>query len=82
MSALSAMTPVEFCAGDLKVPKTYVMTTLDNGLPFAVQETFVEGTPGMKVVRLETGHSSFLVDPERVVEIIVGAAGGDGDESV
>jgi hypothetical protein len=31
-------------------------------------------------MRLKTGHSSFLVDPERVVEIIVEAAGG-GDTS-
>jgi hypothetical protein len=70
------MTPVVFCAGNVKVPKTYVMTTLDNGLPFPVQEKFVEGTLAMKIVRLETRHSSFLVDTERVVEIIVEAAGG------
>ena len=76
MSALSAMTPVEFCAEDVKVPKTYVMTTLDKGLPFPVQEKFVEGTPGMKIKRLETGHSSFLVCAEKVVEIIVEAARG------
>jgi hypothetical protein len=57
-------------------PEDVCETTLDNRLPFPVQEEFVEGTPGMKVVRLETGHSSFLVDPERVVEIIVEAAGG------
>jgi hypothetical protein len=35
----------------------------------------------MKIVRLETRHSSFLLEPERVVEIIVEAAGGGaGDE--
>jgi hypothetical protein len=80
-SALRAMTPVDFCAGDVKAPKTYVTTTLDNGLPFPVREKFVGGTPGMKVVRLETGYSSFLVEPEKVVQIIVEAAGGGaGDE--
>jgi hypothetical protein len=42
-SALRAMTPVDFCAGDVKVPKTYVTTTLDNGLPFPAQEKFVGG---------------------------------------
>jgi hypothetical protein len=45
MSALSAMTPVEFYANNVKVPKTYVMTTLNNGLPFSVQEKFVDETP-------------------------------------
>jgi hypothetical protein len=41
MSAVSATTPIEFCAGDLKIPKTYVMTLLDGGLPLPVQERIV-----------------------------------------
>jgi hypothetical protein len=74
MTAAAAVTPVEFSAGELKIPKTYVMTLLDGGLPLPAQEMIVAGTPDMKVVKLETGHSSFLVVPERVAEIIVQAA--------
>jgi hypothetical protein len=55
MSALSVMTPVEFRAGYVKAPKTYVMTTLDNGFPFSVQEKFVEGTPGDEGYEVENG---------------------------
>jgi len=74
MTPVSATTPIEFCAEDLKIPKTYMMTLLDGGLPLKAQEKIVEGTPGTKVLRLETGHSSFLAVPEKVVEIIVQAA--------
>jgi hypothetical protein len=62
----------------VKIPKTYVVTLVDKRLPVPVQEAFVAGTPDIKVVRLETAHSSFLVTPEKVVEIIVEAVGGDG----
>jgi hypothetical protein len=74
MTAAAAITPVDFSAGELKIPKTYVMSLLDGGLPLPVQEKYVAGIPDMKVVKLETGHSSFLVVPEKVAEIIVHAA--------
>jgi hypothetical protein len=64
----------------------YVMTLFDEGLPLPAQERIVAATPDMKVVKLETGHNSFLVMAERVAEIIVQAAeesegGGSGGGS-
>jgi len=74
MTAAAAITPIEFSAGELMIPKTYVMTLPDGGLPLPAQERFVAGTLDMKVVKLETDHSSFLVMPKRVADIIVQAA--------
>ena len=45
MTAAAAITPVEFSSGELKIPKTYVMTLLDGGLPLPAQEKIVAGTP-------------------------------------
>lgn len=66
-------TPIDFVANDLKIPKTYVIAELDYGLPTAVQEAFCGGTPDMKTVRVQTGHSPFLEKPKEVCEIIITA---------
>lgn len=68
-----AKAPVDFVANDLKIPKTYVLAELDNGLLPAVQEAMCGGTPDMKVVRVQTGHSPFLGKPKEVRDIIINA---------
>jgi hypothetical protein len=45
MSAASAIMPIDLCVGDLKIPKTYVMTLLMGNFRYRCSRRFVAGTP-------------------------------------
>lgn len=66
--------PIEFDAEILKISMTYVLADLDNMLVGAVQEAFAASAPGAKVIRVQTGHCSFLAMPKKICGIIVQAA--------
>ncbi|KUJ13786.1 alpha/beta-hydrolase [Mollisia scopiformis] len=72
-SATTGVT-VDFCANDLKIPKTYIFCELDQALPPAAQETLIAGTPNMTVVRVQTCHFPWLIVPDEIAEVIVRAS--------
>ncbi|KAI1374421.1 Alpha/beta hydrolase fold-1 [Hypoxylon crocopeplum] len=63
-------TPVDFAAPDLKIPSTFLICEGDAAMPPAFQEILAVGTPGMKIERCSAGHSSFISQPDRVVEVL------------
>lgn len=67
-------TPIDYSAGDLKIPMTYVLAELDQALVPPVQEAFAAGAPDVKMIRIQTGHSSMLAMPKEISEIIVQVA--------
>ncbi|KAI1806244.1 Alpha/beta hydrolase fold-1 [Daldinia bambusicola] len=71
----SLETPVEFAAPDLTIPSTYLICENDLGMPPHAQETFAASIPGVKVERCSAGHSPFLSQPDRVVEVVRGLMG-------
>lgn len=70
----TAEVAVDFCANDLKIPKTYVYCALDQAVLPAAQDAFTAGTPDMKVVKVETGHFPFITIPKEIAEIIIQAS--------
>ena len=73
--ALSAFeTPVDYVASDLTVPSTYLICENDAVLPVQFQDMLVSNIPGMKSERCTAGHSPFLSQPDRTVEVIVKVA--------
>jgi pimeloyl-ACP methyl ester carboxylesterase len=53
-----------------KVPKTYIVCTLDNTLPAAVQESFCARAPDVKKREMNTDHSPFYCDPKGLAAIL------------
>jgi pimeloyl-ACP methyl ester carboxylesterase len=70
------MSPVNFIPSDLQIPATYLLCENDNCVLFSVQEGNVAATPGMQTVRIASGHSPMLSQPDRTVEFIVNVASG------
>ncbi|KAI1472657.1 Alpha/beta hydrolase fold-1 [Daldinia caldariorum] len=68
----SLETPVEFAAPDLTIPSAYLICENDLTVPLHVQEAFVASIPGIKVERCSAGHSPFISQPDRVVEVVRG----------
>lgn len=74
LCAATAGVPIDFCANDLKIPKTYVYCGLDQATLPAMQDLFIAGTPDMKVIKVPTGHFPWLNMPGEIAEIIIQAA--------
>ena len=56
--------------GDIAVPRVYIETTEDRALPIAVQRRMHAAMPCDVVFTLETSHSPFLSQPERLADIL------------
>ena len=51
--------------------RVYLHSTLDQAIPAAVQDMFVDGSgTSWRVRRLEMGHNPFLSQPARLAEIV------------
>jgi pimeloyl-ACP methyl ester carboxylesterase len=57
-------------SADITVPRVYIETTQDRALPIAVQRRMVAAMPCDAVFTLETSHSPFLSQPERLADIL------------
>lgn len=75
-SRASLNVPVHFAAGDVTVPKTYIICTQDMALPPAVQKAWAEGS-GCRTIEIETDHSPFMDDgrANQVIDVIIDVAG-------
>ena len=63
-----------FITSDIKVHKTYVFCEFDKVVDPAYQEAITQFGQYDEVVRLPSGHAPMLSMPEKLVDIIVGAA--------
>lgn len=68
-------TPIRVTDGNFgRVPRTYVLTTGDRVVSPSLQRRMIDATPVEQVIELDTGHASYLAQPERLAEIIAGAS--------
>ncbi|KAI0104539.1 Alpha/beta hydrolase fold-1 [Daldinia grandis] len=65
-------TPAEFVVPDLTILKAFLICENDMAMPLHIQETLTAGISNMKVERCSAGHSPFISQPDRVVEVIEG----------
>ncbi|VUC26270.1 unnamed protein product [Clonostachys rosea] len=63
-----------YITSDILINKTYTLCGEDKAVDPSHQEAFAQIGQYDKVVRLQSGHSPFISMPERVVEVVVGAA--------
>jgi pimeloyl-ACP methyl ester carboxylesterase len=64
--------PVRLTSGALgRVPRTYIFCERDQALLPAQQRHAIDRCPGMRVLRLDSGHSPFLSQPERLAELLL-----------
>ncbi|CAJ2509004.1 Uu.00g140300.m01.CDS01 [Anthostomella pinea] len=63
--------PVQYVAADLTMPRYYLICELDRAILVVLQEQLVASILGMRVRRIEAGHSPFLSQPGRTAELIV-----------
>lgn len=65
-------TPVDHIAADVQtIPLAYVVTEQDQVFSPAAQRALASSVPGMRVVGIESSHSPFASQPERLADIIV-----------
>lgn len=71
-------TPVDYIAADVGVPMTYIVTEQDAVFPAFAQRALLEAAsvPKMTLESIETSHSPFASQPERLADMIVRIAGG------
>ncbi|ORY63002.1 Alpha/beta hydrolase fold-1 [Pseudomassariella vexata] len=63
-------TGCDFIMTDITIPKSYLITELDQGIPVSIQELITTIIPGFKVERIQTGHSPFLSKPEECARLL------------
>ncbi|KAK6209465.1 hypothetical protein LQW54_006318 [Pestalotiopsis sp. IQ-011] len=71
-------TPVDYIAADAGVPMTYIVTETDAVFPAFAQRALLEAAsvPNVKLDSIETSHSPFASQPERLADMVVRIAGG------
>ncbi|EJT69609.1 hypothetical protein GGTG_13225 [Gaeumannomyces tritici R3-111a-1] len=74
MSLGAALEKTEVVPADLKASLTYIVGEKDNAMQPAIAERFVAGTPGMKEVRMDTGHAPFVSHVDELAKILEGIA--------
>lgn len=67
-------TPVNYIAADVKIPKTYIVTEKDMAFPPFAQKALAGTLKDIKIESMESSHSPFASQPERLAEIIVKAS--------
>ncbi|MFX8079146.1 hypothetical protein ABTK74_20370, partial [Acinetobacter baumannii] len=56
--------PVHTTAANFgRVPKFYILTTLDHAVSASLQERMIAATPVTKVTRIQAGHASYVTQP-------------------
>lgn len=68
-------TPVRVTARSAAIPRRYILCENDNTVPPQAQEAMVADWPADSVIRLASGHSPFLSQPERLADLLADAAG-------
>lgn len=63
-------TPVDFVPSQLLIPSTYLLCEGDAALALQLQESMAASVPGIKLERCTSGHSPFMSQPDRVIEIL------------
>ncbi|KAL8396435.1 hypothetical protein RB594_004654 [Gaeumannomyces avenae] len=74
MSLGAALEQTKVVPGDLKASLTYIVGEKDNSMQPAIAAKFVAGTPGMKEVRMDTGHVPFVSHADELAKILEGIA--------
>lgn len=64
--AVSQITAARFS----RIPRVYIECTRDKAIPIDTQRLMVKDVPGAKVVSLDTSHSAFFCQPERLAAVI------------
>jgi pimeloyl-ACP methyl ester carboxylesterase len=54
-----------------RVPRTYIFCERDQALLPAQQQHAIDRCPGIRVLRLDSGHSPFLSQPDRLAELLL-----------
>ncbi len=70
-------TPITLGGGFAKTPKSYIRCTQDRVIPAVDQTEMAAGLQDKDIFDMTTGHSPFLSDPDRLVEILDTIAGGN-----
>lgn len=68
-------TPVRVTARSARLPRRYILCEADATIPPEAQEAMVRDWPQGDVVRLDSGHSPFFSQPDRLAEILAASAG-------
>jgi len=63
---------VRLVSGGLEhVPRTYIVCERDQALIPAQQQWAIDRCPGIRVLRLDSGHSPFISQPQRLAELLL-----------
>jgi len=63
---VSSITPDRF----LKIPRLYIECTQDKAIPIETQRLMMQDVPGAEVASIDTSHSSFFSQPDRLAALI------------
>ncbi|KAJ0114846.1 hypothetical protein J7T55_004588 [Diaporthe amygdali] len=71
----AVITPIDFAAPDISIPKTYIVCEKDNAFPVPLQHELSTGLGFNKLV-ISGGHSAFASVPDEVADALVKIAEG------
>ncbi|KAI0880214.1 Alpha/beta hydrolase fold-1 [Annulohypoxylon maeteangense] len=63
-------TPTNYLVTDVDLPYYYILNEQDETVPPELQQTVASAIPGCTVFKIDAGHTSFLSQPARFVEIL------------
>ncbi|KAI1088753.1 Alpha/beta hydrolase fold-1 [Rostrohypoxylon terebratum] len=63
-------TPTNYLVTDVSLPFYYILNEKDATVPRELQQTVAEAIPGCIVFNIDAGHTSFISQPARFVEIL------------
>ncbi|KAI1194038.1 alpha/beta-hydrolase [Nemania serpens] len=62
--------PVDCVASNCGIPHTFLICENDQAMLLPFQEMLIKRIPTLKVERCSAGHSPFITQPERVIEVL------------
>ncbi|KAJ8120358.1 hypothetical protein ONZ43_g2916 [Nemania bipapillata] len=63
-------TPVDCVPSNCGIPHTFLVCEDDQAMPLPFQEMLIAKIPTFKIERCSTGHSPFITQPQRVIEVL------------
>ncbi|KAI2465392.1 Alpha/beta hydrolase fold-1 [Annulohypoxylon bovei var. microspora] len=63
-------TPTNYLVTDVNLPYYYILCELDAAVPRDIQQMVADSIPGCTVFSIDAGHSAFVSQPTRFVEIL------------
>ncbi|KAI1101584.1 Alpha/beta hydrolase fold-1 [Jackrogersella minutella] len=63
-------TPVNYLVTDANLPYYYILTEKDAAVPVELQRMVAEAIPGCTIFSMDAGHTAFVSQPARFVEIL------------